>query len=211
MKRAFKTACSVLEEMLDEDEDQDVDFFRWSSIAESTSAAGFLANAEISHDDVQRVSGFFDGVTESIEDMEAIGMQELVIEKEDELAEAKNSPECADFLPHIENVPAPIENEPALLQNVPVIEDKPPTLEKWPVAAGEALECNDDDLTMTWSDDVPAEYHGLSELDDMPVTCRIGLDSEQVVLEGLSVPKDLWSLKNGNGLQLANIFGPASL
>src|SRR5882757_10578958 len=141
MKQAFRSARRIVQAMIDEEDDDEEDM----------EPQVFEDN-----DDARGIPGdSIDRTTQNIDDMEATETQGLDYEEED-TAEDEDVPERANFLPHVENVPAPIETDLAALQNVPVIESEPPALERRPLAAEDALERNDNDLMM--SDDVPAIY-----------------------------------------------------
>jgi len=125
MKRAFKKARHVVEEMLEKDED---DLFGWPSIMGPNSPVEILMDEEIGEDktqvagveqelqgfedgeedlelrvleeddDAQRIPGYFDRATGSVEEMEA---------------------EMEDIQAPVERLPAAIENVPEVFENVP--------------------------------------------------------------------------------------------
>src|SRR5882757_5001952 len=126
--------------------------------------------------------------TQPIDDEDPAGSEDGVAEtrrmwKLDDgvLEDDENVPEYAEFLPHVGNIPV-VKEEPPDLQSALAVED---TL-------------GNDDEVLAMNDNVPATHNQFSGPKDMSTSLKYTPDAKPVVLEGLSVPEDLWNLDNGH-------------
>ena len=223
MKRAFKEVCHVIKAMLREDDDEsDGDFFEWLSIPESNSAT-----EEIRHDDAPIAAieedlqdlgkneedvvlggnlHCLDEVTESIEDIEAVGMQGSGYKDGDNLRGGGDIPELDNVPAAVEDIPA-VKNVPPPIKNLPAIERVLPTsIEEELAAFEEVLASNEDILEV--NERIPAKCDEPPLPKDMSISYKIAPANEQVVFEASSIPQELLDSQVSYRLPISSFYRP---
>ena len=235
MKRAFKEACHVIEAMLREDDDEsDGDFFEWLSIPESNSATEEIhcddapiaaieedlqdlgKNKEdvglrgLEDDDVGGNLRCLDEVTESVEDIEAVGMQGSGYEDGDNLRGGGDIPELDNVPAAVKDIPA-VKNVPPPIENLPAIERVLPTAIEEELAAFEEVLASNEDILET-NQDVPAKYDEPSLHEGIQIDCDFTPANKRAIFaafEELSTLEDLSAPQVDYTLPFANFYGPA--